>query len=149
MNYREYFDRNTALERKAAKKSKKAQKRAKKLKGVKAAFAKTAPISADFVTTDAFLTLFEWRKLRMQVLKKYGASCQCCGATPDDGVKINVDHIKPRRKYPHLALAESNLQVLCEVCNHGKGNWDETDWRPSDGFQYDPLVGLPEVLRSF
>jgi len=20
--------------------------------------------------------------------------------------------------------------VLCEVCNHGKGNWDETDWRP-------------------
>jgi 5-methylcytosine-specific restriction endonuclease McrA len=44
-------------------------------------------------------------------------------------VVINVDHIKPRRKYPELALTESNLQVLCGTCNHGKGSWDETDWR--------------------
>jgi 5-methylcytosine-specific restriction endonuclease McrA len=43
---------------------------------------------------------------------------------------MHVDHIKPRSKYPHLALRESNLQVLCEACNLGKGNWDETDWRP-------------------
>ncbi len=42
---------------------------------------------------------------------------------------MHVDHIKPRRKYPELALSRSNLQVLCNLCNHGKGNWDETDWR--------------------
>ena len=45
---------------------------------------------------------------------------------------MNVDHIKPRKKYPELALDKSNLQVLCEECNHGKGNWDETDWRPEN-----------------
>ena len=65
----------------------------------------------------------------MTVLKSRGARCECCGATPADGVRMHVDHIKPRRKYPELALTESNLQVLCEECNHGKGNWDETDWR--------------------
>ena len=80
--------------------------------------------------SDAFLGTFEWRKVRMQALKKYGARCQCCGATPADGMRMNVDHIKPRKTHPELALSVDNLQVLCEVCNHGKGNWDSTDWRP-------------------
>ena len=43
---------------------------------------------------------------------------------------MNVDHIKPRKKFPELALVEDNLQVLCGACNHGKGNWDQTNWRP-------------------
>ncbi len=76
-----------------------------------------------------FLDSYEWRSLRMRVLVRLGARCQCCGHTAKDGVKLHIDHIKPRRTHPELALDESNLQVLCEVCNHGKGNWDETDWR--------------------
>lgn len=52
-----------------------------------------------------------------------------CGRTPADGVKICVDHIKPRALYPALELEESNLQVLCNDCNMGKGRWDETDFR--------------------
>lgn len=78
---------------------------------------------------DDFLNTFEWRKLRYATLQKYGARCQCCGRTPPE-VKIHVDHIKPRRKHPELALDPDNLQVLCGECNHGKSNWDETDWRP-------------------
>jgi 5-methylcytosine-specific restriction endonuclease McrA len=42
---------------------------------------------------------------------------------------MNVDHVKPRKLFPALSLDKGNLQVLCEVCNHGKGNWDQTDWR--------------------
>lgn len=81
--------------------------------------------------SDEFLQSYEWRRVRMEALKKYGPRCQCCGATPKDGVKMHVDHIKPRKVFPHLALDVSNLQILCEVCNHGKGNWDMTDWRDS------------------
>ena len=79
--------------------------------------------------SDAFLMTYEWRKVRMEALKKYGARCQCCGATPAHGAVMNVDHIKPRKLFPHLALDLNNLQVLCHDCNHGKGNWDMTDWR--------------------
>lgn len=79
--------------------------------------------------SDLFLSTFEWRKLRMEALKKHGATCQCCGASRLTGAVIHVDHIKPRKYYPELALDINNLQVLCDVCNHGKGNWDETDWR--------------------
>lgn len=82
------------------------------------------------VDSDAFLFSFEWRKLRMVALKEHGARCQCCGVTAADGVRIHVDHIKPRRLFPELALSLENLQVLCEECNHGKGSWDDTDWRP-------------------
>jgi 5-methylcytosine-specific restriction endonuclease McrA len=85
--------------------------------------------SSNDVASVAFLESYEWRKLRMVVLKKRGARCECCGHTAKDGVKIHVDHIKPRKHHPELALEESNLQILCEVCNHGKGNWDDTDWR--------------------
>lgn len=81
------------------------------------------------VTTDSFLESYEWRRVRMIVLKRDGARCRCCGATPADGVRVHVDHIKPRKLFPNLALDLNNLQVLCEVCNHGKGNWDQTDWR--------------------
>lgn len=81
---------------------------------------------------DPFLDSYEWRSLRMRVLIKFGRRCMCCGATPSDGVKMHVDHVKPRKTHPELALDESNLQVLCEVCNHGKGNWTTTDFRPTD-----------------
>ena len=77
----------------------------------------------------AFYLSQEWRELRYRVLKAYGARCQCCGATPADGVKMHVDHIKPRYYYPELSLVESNLQVLCEPCNLGKRHLDTTDWR--------------------
>lgn len=77
-----------------------------------------------------FLTSRAWLALRYRVLKKYGARCQCCGRGARDGAIIQVDHIKPRSRYPELALRADNLQVLCRDCNLGKGTADATDWRP-------------------
>lgn len=91
------------------------------------------------VRSDEFLGTYEWRSLRMKVLAKYGPKCMCCGATPDHGETMHVDHIKPRRTHPMLALSFENLQILCSTCNHGKGNWDQTDWRPVED-SVDPEV---------
>lgn len=82
---------------------------------------------------DPFLSSYEWATIRMRALKLYGSKCQCCGATSKDGSVINVDHIKPRRTHPELALDVTNLQILCGDCNKGKGNWDQTDWREHAG----------------
>jgi hypothetical protein len=84
---------------------------------------------ATFESSDNFLRTYEWRKVRMLALKKHGTRCQCCGASPATGAVMNVDHIKPRKLFPELALDVENLQILCSECNHGKGNWDITDWR--------------------
>lgn len=79
--------------------------------------------------SDDFLRTFEWKATRMMALKKYKPVCMCCGDSPKSGAVLNVDHIKPRRIFPQLALDVDNLQILCSVCNAGKGSWDMTDWR--------------------
>lgn len=71
----------------------------------------------------------EWKELRYAALKRYGAKCGLCGVTRADGAVLNVDHIKPRSKFPELALDIENLQILCAWCNQGKGAHDMTDWR--------------------
>ena len=84
-----------------------------------------------YTASQIFYSTDEWRKVRYEALKRHGAKCQCCGRSPKiHGVVLHVDHIKPRSKYPHLALDINNLQVLCEDCNMGKKAHDETDWRP-------------------
>lgn len=91
---------------------------------------------------DEFYKSFEWRKLRYKILAKYGRKCMACGTTTG---QIHVDHIKPLRRYWHLRLVEDNLQILCEDCNHGKGSWDETDWRPKSPL---PRKKLPKELTD-
>jgi 5-methylcytosine-specific restriction endonuclease McrA len=76
-----------------------------------------------------FYTSTAWRQLRYLALKNTNGQCQCCGARASDGVSIHVDHIKPRSRYPKLELSLDNLQVLCQACNVGKGDWDTNDWR--------------------
>ena len=89
----------------------------------KAKYVYRAPVSDDFLQS------YAWRALRMKAIIRDGRRCACCGRTPDDGITINVDHILPRRTHPELALSLDNLQVLCNECNHGKGNWDTTNWK--------------------
>jgi len=78
---------------------------------------------------DLFYESREWRELRYKALLKNNGKCELCGSGKHDGVKLHVDHIKPRSLYPDLQLVEDNLQVLCEDCNLGKSNKDDTDWR--------------------
>ena len=58
-------------------------------------------------------------RMRFRVLKRDGFRCQYCGATPKDGVRLEVDHVHPRALGgKHYA---SNLVTACHVCNIGKG----------------------------
>lgn len=70
-----------------------------------------------------------WLRVRYQVLLRRNACCDCCGARGSFSNPLQVDHVKPRSKFPQLALEISNLQILCRDCNFGKGAWDQTDWR--------------------
>jgi hypothetical protein len=79
---------------------------------------------------DPFFHSQEWRDVRYRALEASNGRCSCCGNNGSDSSNpLQVDHIKPRSKFPELALTLSNLQVLCRQCNLGKGNKSETDWR--------------------
>ena len=73
-----------------------------------------------------------WSVQRYEAIKRGKGYCEACGAKPTGDNPLHVDHIKPKSRYPGLALTLSNLQVLCALCNLGKGDKDETDWRRPD-----------------
>jgi len=81
-------------------------------------------------TGESFYKSEAWLSVRYRALVMWGGHCQCCGARAAPDNPLHVDHIKPRSKFPELALDIDNLQVLCEDCNIGKGTGDKTDWRP-------------------
>lgn len=67
-----------------------------------------------------------WKRLRLEVLTKYGRKCMKCDAVD---VEMHVDHIVPRAWRPDLSLAFSNLQVLCKDCNLEKSAKHAEDYR--------------------
>ena len=77
--------------------------------------------------TKGFYQSDEWARLRYDMLKN-ATHCLCCGATKKDA-RLTVDHVKPIWRYPELRLEPGNLQILCLLCNRGKGGRDETDFR--------------------
>lgn len=84
----------------------------------------------------------EWARLRYMAFERYGTRCMVCGGDKSEGVRLHVDHIKPVRKYPELALDINNLQILCAHCNRGKGSEFETDWRHLDDEYRDIMGGV-------
>lgn len=102
------------------------------------------------VENTSFYLSREWLSLRVRVLSKYDCKCMMCGRSPrEHGIVIHVDHIKPRSKYPELALCFDNLQLLCEDCNIGKSNKYETDYRPDimPDQDLDLLENMPTTMQ--
>ena len=61
-----------------------------------------------------------YMKLRFKVLERDGFRCTYCGAIPDDGVTLEVDHVIPRASGGTNVV--SNLITACNLCNLGKSD---------------------------
>jgi 5-methylcytosine-specific restriction protein A len=67
---------------------------------------------------DPFYCSAAWRKLRARALALSHGRCAWCGADVLAKGQSRVDHIRPRRAAPHLALVLANLRVLCPTCDN-------------------------------
>jgi len=56
-----------------------------------------------------------WRRLRQVALQRDGYRCTVCGVSVAGPGQARVDHIKPTRTHPHLALSLANLRSLCAL----------------------------------
>lgn len=83
------------------------------------------------VVSKDFYQGWAWKEARFAAIKTHGRRCQCCGWSPGDTQSgyLVVDHIKPVRTHPHLALEPNNHQVLCNDCNMGKSYKHTDDFR--------------------
>jgi hypothetical protein len=101
---------------------------AKKIKEEKKKIAEPVKIpTRTRIEKNEFYQSWEWATLRMKILNKYGRKCMSCN---DNKGKICVDHIKPLHTHWSLRLDETNLQVLCDLCNKGK-SIETFDFRPT------------------
>jgi 5-methylcytosine-specific restriction endonuclease McrA len=97
---------------------------------------------------DPFFGTQAWQQLRAKVRahwKRHGLPCAWCGQPFEPGEVLVVDHIKPRRKYPHLVLEPANLQCVHggkKACNTRKHFYEEANDKPAIG-----LDGMPEGWR--
>jgi len=90
---------------------------------------------------DKFYSTLEWIKLRSKVKarwKRMGLPCGYCGLPIDWDAKPIADHIQNRKKYPRLALVESNIQMVHHECNTKKSKYVESNDKVAIG-----LDGLP------
>jgi 5-methylcytosine-specific restriction endonuclease McrA len=58
----------------------------------------------------------QWQEVR-RIVKARSPLCQDCGLAPS----VDVHHIVPMLKAPHLALAYDNLKALCRPCHDRLG----------------------------
>ncbi len=58
------------------------------------------------------------QKQRYRILNRDNSKCRRCGRTPEDGVKLVVDHIIPVAWGGRTD--DENLWTLCNECNQGK-----------------------------
>lgn len=59
-------------------------------------------------------------RLRFKVFMRDGFTCQYCGKTPQDGIKLEADHVVAYSNGGETIL--ENLKTACWACNNGKSN---------------------------
>jgi hypothetical protein len=65
--------------------------------------------------------------IRWRVFQRDKWRCVACGQGSDDNVILHIDHIIPRSHGGDDHM--DNYQTLCNICNLGKGNRDDTNLR--------------------
>ena len=84
-----------------------------------------------YLTHEDFYKSKRWWWCKNIIKSSNEIKCLKCGSRNN----MHVDHVKPKSKFPELALDVYNLQLLCEVCNIEKSNINEIDYRDSDFIQ--------------
>ena len=74
-----------------------------------------------------------WRKKRETILRRDDYTCQCCGRTEQDGIKLQVHHLIYLRHCKPWEYPDYALQTLCSGC-HAREHGHKP---PTSGWIYD------------
>ena len=69
----------------------------------------------------------DWHTVRDLVIHRDNATCQYCGAQPDN---LDVDHIIPKSRGGDNSA--DNLVAACQSCNRSKGARTPVEWMEAD-----------------
>lgn len=87
-----------------------------------------------------FYTSRTWRNKRKEIIKRDNNECQICkqNGKVTVGTKeepLIVHHIKELKKYPNLAMVDSNLTSVCNDCHESECHPDRLgEYKERKGF---------------
>lgn len=58
-----------------------------------------------------------WQKRRLEIMQRDNFTCQHCGNGLNDGISLNVHHIRYRRNLMPWEYDDTDLTTLCEKCH--------------------------------
>lgn len=64
----------------------------------------TYPRNLPHPASPEFLQTREWKEIRSRAFLQYGTRCVVCGRSAKEGAVLDMDRIKPRARFPHVAL---------------------------------------------
>ncbi len=81
----------------------------------------------------AFYISKEWRQKSKEIIERDKGKCQNCKRKGKVTNARQVHHVKYLRKFPELALIDSNLESICDACHNeehkkAKGIVTEERW---------------------
>lgn len=85
------------------------------------------PIKEERRQIETPVSSIRWRTMRKTVLDRDKWTCRSCGYTGQD---MQIDHVKPRHKWPELTWDMDNIQTLCKPCHFAKTGGDYRQWKP-------------------
>jgi HNH endonuclease len=85
-------------------------------------------------------------KLRYSILQRDNSTCQRCGKTPQDKIRLEVDHKIPVNWGGTNDI--DNLWTLCDICNGGKKDFF-SDYNPEQMKEIMSKTSAQARLREF
>ena len=95
---------------------------------------RTSPAPSVLSTSSAQDRYNRHRVVQTLYSMQHGKCCYCEDYIPDSGRGKEVEHFRPRAKFPHLTYDWNNLLLACTACNGAKS--DQFPMSPSG----DPLL---------
>jgi uncharacterized protein (TIGR02646 family) len=89
-----------------------------------------------------------YRVVKPDLEKETHAKCAYCECYPRPGYPGDIEHIKPKSKYPHLTFEWKNLTYVCWQCNNNKRDKYDKNCLPINPYDDDPRDFF-DALRAY
>lgn len=86
----------------------------------------------------AALTRYRHPEIKAAIVAEANDKCVYCESLVQHVYPGDVEHVKPKAKFPQLVLDWENLAFVCAACNSAKGDYFEDDEQLVNPFEEDP-----------
>lgn len=92
----------------------------------------------DLTVPGAALTRYRHPEIKAAVVAEANGKCIYCESLVQHVYPGDVEHMKPKSRFPQLVVDWENLAFVCSACNSAKGDYFEENEQLVNPFEEDP-----------